>query len=162
MKKIITTNTIQLETPLGPMIAVADATHLLSLSFIDKTPTATPAPPANANHKILTTLRHELDAYFSGSLDTFTVPLNPAGTSFQQKTWAALLKVPFGTTQSYGEQAKGMGKPTAFRAVARANGANPISILIPCHRIINSNGKLGGYASGLDRKQWLLEHEQRC
>ncbi|AWM13691.1 methylated-DNA--[protein]-cysteine S-methyltransferase [Flavobacterium sp. NRK F10] len=102
----------------------------------------------------------EMEQYFKGIRKDFTFKLNPQGTEFQQKVWTELLKVPFGKTLSYLELSKRLGDVKAIRAVAAANGKNPLWIVIPCHRIIGSNGSLTGYAGGLWRKQWLLEHEQ--
>lgn len=101
----------------------------------------------------------QLDEYFSGTRKEFELKLNLKATVFQEKVWRELLKVPFGKTRSYLEQAKALGDVKAIRAVASANGKNPISIIIPCHRIIGSDGSLTGYAGGLHRKKWLLEHE---
>ncbi|QDK79394.1 methylated-DNA--[protein]-cysteine S-methyltransferase [Spirosoma sp. KCTC 42546] len=101
----------------------------------------------------------QLKDYFAGSRQTFDFPLNPSGTTFQQTVWQALLDVPFGTTQSYLALSRRIGDEKAIRAVAAANGRNPLWIVVPCHRIIGSDGSLTGYAGGLWRKQWLLEHE---
>jgi AraC family transcriptional regulator of adaptative response/methylated-DNA-[protein]-cysteine methyltransferase len=106
-------------------------------------------------------LTSELDEYFEGKRKTFTVPLDTAGTTFQQRVWQMLTTIPYGQTRSYGEQARLIGMPTAVRAVARANGDNRISILIPCHRVVGADGKLTGYGGGLWRKQWLLELERK-
>jgi methylated-DNA-[protein]-cysteine S-methyltransferase len=102
----------------------------------------------------------QLDAYFAGDLRSFDVPLAPAGTSFQQAVWKLLLAIPFGETASYGELARELGKPNGSRAVGVANGSNPISIIVPCHRVIGSTGSLTGYGGGLPRKAWLLAHER--
>ena len=101
----------------------------------------------------------QLDEYFTGNRKEFELTLSPKGTEFQGKVWTELLKVPFGKTRSYLEQSKKLGDVKAIRAVASANGRNPISIIIPCHRIIGSDGSLTGYAGGIWRKKWLLEHE---
>ena len=101
----------------------------------------------------------QLERYWSGDLRQFSVPLAPAGTEFQQRVWAALLDIPHGQTISYAELARRIGRPTAIRAVGSANARNQISILIPCHRVIATNGSLSGYAGGVDRKRWLLNHE---
>ena len=105
--------------------------------------------------------KKQLGEYFSGRRETFDIPLFMAGTAFQKSVWNALLQIPYGATASYQEQAKSIGKEKAVRAVASANGANAISVLIPCHRIIGSNGTLTGYAGGLETKQALLELEKR-
>lgn len=101
----------------------------------------------------------QLNDYFAGKRTTFDVTLATHGTAFQQAVWQALTAVPFGQTQSYSDIAHALNNPKAVRAVGTANGKNPISIIVPCHRIIGANGKLTGYAGGLERKQWLLEHE---
>jgi methylated-DNA-[protein]-cysteine S-methyltransferase len=101
----------------------------------------------------------QLDEYFKGERKDFTIRINPAGTEFQGKVWNSLLKIPYGKTISYLEQAKQFGDEKAIRAIASANGKNPIPIIIPCHRVIGNNGSLTGYAGGILKKQWLLEHE---
>ncbi len=101
----------------------------------------------------------QLESYFAGDLREFDVPLTLDGTDFQRRVWTALRAIPYGTTISYGELARRIGQPTASRAVGAANGCNPISIIVPCHRVIGANGTLTGYGGGLDRKQWLLKHE---
>ncbi|MFC2152510.1 methylated-DNA--[protein]-cysteine S-methyltransferase [Bacteroidota bacterium] len=102
---------------------------------------------------------NQLDEYFKGQRKEFTVRINPAGTEFQSKIWNLLLKIPFGKTTSYIDLAKQYGDEKAIRAIASANGKNPIPIIIPCHRVIGHDGSLTGYAGGLLKKQWLLEHE---
>ena len=156
-------------TPLGAMLAAASDRGLSLLEFTDRRMIETqvkrlgrkiggsPVPGMNA---VLEQTQAEMDAYFAGTLRRFTVPLAPAGTEFQQRVWKMLFEIPYGTTRSYGEQAATIGQPTATRAVARANGDNAIAIIIPCHRVIGSDGKLTGYGGGLWRKQWLLDHER--
>ena len=108
----------------------------------------------------LTGLKSQLERYFRGETDVLdSIPVELNGTSFQQTVWKALRRIPCGTTISYAELAKRIGEPGAVRAVGTANGANPVAVVVPCHRVIGSNGKLTGYGGGLDRKQWLLEHE---
>lgn len=109
----------------------------------------------------LRSIEQELKKYFEGRLGKFTTPLFLLGSPFQKKVWNELLKIPYGTTRSYAAQAVSMGEPKATRAVANANGANQLAIVIPCHRIINSNGALGGYGGGIARKEWLLQHESK-
>ena len=107
-----------------------------------------------------TLIRHSLEAYWAGDLQALTViPTKSAGTPFQQAAWAWLRTIPAGETRSYKEQAQGMNHPAAVRAVGHANSKNPIGIVVPCHRVIGSNGTLTGYAGGIDRKRWLLQHE---
>jgi methylated-DNA-[protein]-cysteine S-methyltransferase len=101
----------------------------------------------------------ELQEYFAGSRKQFTVPLDLRGTEFQRTCWKALLDIPYGETRSYAQMAQAVGRPNAFRAVGMANHDNPIAIIVPCHRVITSEGTLGGYAGGLDAKRWLLQLE---
>ena len=101
----------------------------------------------------------QLRAYFAGELTEFDLPLATGGAPFQQRVWAELRRIPYGSTMSYGELARRIGNPKASRAVGAANGSNPISIIIPCHRVIGSDGRLTGYGGGIDRKAWLLDHE---
>lgn len=164
--------TLHLKTPLGPMIAAADDFGLYVLDFEDNPDLPKMMDRINgslvsgASHiaeddsPVLSLVQKELQAYFEGTLTTFTVPLAPQGTAFQKRTWSALGKVPYGTTKSYADIATAINQPTAFRAVANANGVNPIAVIIPCHRIIKSSGDLCGYRGGIDRKQWLLAHER--
>jgi methylated-DNA-[protein]-cysteine S-methyltransferase len=145
-------------TPVGVAICQLNAEGaVIRFSIRDETPgeTLKVAPRENAAAQRLI---NELDAYFSGTLKSFTVPLAPKGTAFQRQVWNALLDIPYGTTTTYGALAKLLGNPGAMRAVGAANGANPIWLLIPCHRVVGSQG-LHGYAGGLARKAWLLRHE---
>ncbi|RXK62855.1 methylated-DNA--[protein]-cysteine S-methyltransferase [Lacibacter luteus] len=103
----------------------------------------------------------QLDAYFAGKLHQFDLPLRPAGTAFQQSVWNQLVQIPFAETITYLHMAKRLGNVKAIRAAASANGKNPLAIIIPCHRVVGADGKLTGYAGGLHRKQWLLEHEAK-
>ena len=143
-----------IETPLGVMRAEADENALVLLEF-----DAAPVGESTSN-AILEKIRAELTEYFAGKRNDFTVEMSPAGTEFQKRVWAELRRIPHGKTISYEELAHRIGKPTAQRAVAQANGANPICILIPCHRVIAKNGRLGGYSSGLERKRFLLGLER--
>ncbi len=110
---------------------------------------------------ILARTREQLTAYFSGECTQFDLPLDPVGTHFQHRVWAELRRIPFGQLTSYGELAHRLGSPGAARAVGAANGRNPISIVVPCHRVVGANGSLTGFGGGIERKRWLLEHEQR-
>ncbi len=114
----------------------------------------------NNKHPVLLETERQLKAYFEGKLKTFQVPLDADGTDFQHKAWKALQSIPYGQTRSYGEQAKQIGKPKASRAVGAANGKNPLSIIVPCHRVIGASGKLTGFAGGLKIKAQLLELEK--
>jgi methylated-DNA-[protein]-cysteine S-methyltransferase len=104
--------------------------------------------------------KRQLDEYFAGTLTEFDLPIQLHGTEFQQKVWEVLKTIPYGVTMSYGELAKQLNQPNASRAVGLANGKNPVSIVVPCHRVIGANGKLTGYGGGIERKQWLLSHER--
>jgi len=111
------------------------------------------------SNDITSLCKQQLAEYFAGKRQTFTVPLNPQGTLFQQSVWSCLEKIPFGTVKSYGEIAKMLNKPKASQAVGGANGRNPITLIVPCHRVIGGDGSLTGYAGGIERKLWLLNHE---
>jgi len=115
----------------------------------------------NDEHKLLHTCTKQLDEYFTGKRKTFNLPVNQDGTEFQMKVWTLLCKIPYGKTISYNELAKQYGDMKAIRAVASANGKNNLAIIVPCHRVIGSDQSLVGYAGGLRRKKWLLEHEAK-
>lgn len=158
------------QTPLGPMIAGATDEAICLLEFTDRRMLEAQfatvkklfsSPAVMGTNKHLEKLQTEIAKYFDGSLREFTVPLVYPGTSFQKRVWEKLLSVPYGETRSYQDLAKSLGDAGATRAVGRANGLNRIGILIPCHRIVNKNGDLGGYGGGLRRKQFLLNLEQR-
>jgi len=112
------------------------------------------------NKELFREVTRQLDAYFSGKLESFDLKLAPEGTEFQKSVWKALCKIPYGETRTYKDIAASVGKPKAYRAVGLANNRNPIAIIVPCHRVIGSNGKLTGYASGLDLKAFLLKLEE--
>jgi AraC family transcriptional regulator, regulatory protein of adaptative response / methylated-DNA-[protein]-cysteine methyltransferase len=155
-------------TPLGPMLMGATEAGVALLEFTDRRMLGTQLerlarriqcvfmPGTTAAGK---QLEEELAAYFAGTLREFSTPLKPAGTEFQSAVWQVLKSIPYGETRSYGEQARMLGAPAAVRAVARANGDNPLAIVVPCHRVIGANGTLTGYGGGLWRKRWLLHHE---
>ena len=113
-----------------------------------------------APNDVIRTAADQLGEYFAGERTVFDLPLDPVGTAFQHAAWAVLRTIPYGTTMTYGEQAARVGDPNAARAVGAANGRNPLSVIVPCHRVIGSTGKLTGFAGGLDTKAWLLAHEQ--
>lgn len=142
-----------LSSPLGLIEIAASADGVSQVLFCD----AVRQPIQAQQHN--QTCKTQLQAYFAKELRQFELPLAPAGTVFQQQVWQALLTVPYGKTASYGDIAKAIANPKGVRAVGLANGRNPISIIVPCHRIIGANGKLTGYAGGLDKKAWLLTHE---
>lgn len=145
--------TAVIASPLGNLALAARADGLVSLSF-----THAPLEPLPA-HRILSTAVEELERYFQGTLTAFTVPLAPSGTPFQKEVWTALQRVPYGTICSYKELAFAAGHPTAHRAVGTAVGRNPLAILIPCHRVIRSDGSMGNYTGGVHLKASLLEIE---
>ncbi|MGE0305355.1 MAG: methylated-DNA--[protein]-cysteine S-methyltransferase, partial [Acidimicrobiia bacterium] len=118
-----------------------------------------PTPDADANGVLVET-RRQLRLYFDGETPTFDLPLDPQGTDLQQTVWLMLGQIPIGETWTYGQLAASIGRPSAVRAVANAVGRNPIGIIIPCHRVIGSNGSLTGFAGGIETKRWLLDHEQ--
>jgi AraC family transcriptional regulator of adaptative response/methylated-DNA-[protein]-cysteine methyltransferase len=158
-----------LDSPLGPMLAIVDETVLYLLEFVERRGLEREINRLRQRLKIAIipgrtpisdSIEKELCLYFEGKLREFKTPLFYGGSDFQKKAWQALIDIPYGQTRSYKEQAMIIGKPTAFRAVANANGCNQICVVIPCHRIINTNGELGGYGGGIARKQWLLDHEK--
>ncbi len=137
------------------MVAMADANGVTYLDFVEQV-----SEDEHSEHLLLLQLEQELNEYFSKKRQTFTVPLSPSGTSFQKGVWETLLKIPYATTLSYAQEAKLFGNSKATRAVANANSKNPISIIIPCHRVIASNGTIGGYSGGVWRKEFLLSLER--
>ena len=148
------------ESPLGKLLLTGNKL-LESLHFpIGKTKVE-PEKDWIYNEKIFLKAIDQLDAYFKGELTKFDIELNIQGTDFQKKVWKELVKIPYGETLSYGELAKRIGNPKASRAVGMANGKNPISIIVPCHRVIGKNGSLTGFGGGLDAKKTLLDLEKR-
>ncbi len=158
-----------IETPLGPMFAIADDDELFLLEFMTKKGLNRELSRLNkygysivpGECKPLQSISAELADYFSGTLKKFKTPFRVLGSVFQQKVWKALCQIQYGEIRSYAQQAVIINKPTAYRAVANANGANQLAIIIPCHRIIASDGSLAGYGGGIAIKKWLLDHEQR-
>ena len=143
-------------SPIDDLLLVSDGTALTGL-YMD---TATALQPAGKKDPgPFREVRRQLSAYFEGDLRQFDLPVRLDGTAFQQTVWTALRELEFGQRVSYGELARRIGRPSASRAVGLANGRNPISIIVPCHRVIGASGSLVGYGGGLDRKRWLLEHE---
>lgn len=146
------------DSPIGVLTLISNGAAITWLEFEQA---RYPAPQfKRGTDAVIEAARRELDAYFSGKLKKFSVPVAPQGTPFQQRAWAALCKIPYGATRTYGEQAASLGSPQASRAVGLANGKNPVSIFVPCHRVIGASGALTGYGGGLERKQFLLELEQ--
>lgn len=146
---------VYVETPLGIATISGDEDGIASVS-VTKEATNTPSKtiPLHLQNAVL-----QLKEYFDGQRTDFELTLNPSGTDFQKKVWTELLKIPFGKTVSYLDIAKKLGDPKTIRAAASANGKNPLWIIVPCHRVIGSDGSLTGYAGGLWRKKWLLDHE---
>ncbi len=166
-KEIIITTTFS--TPIGEMFAAASKKGLVSLYFftpydieanIDKLKKTLKADVIPGNSEIFDVLKTQLNEYFAKKRTTFEIPLQLVGTPFQIKAWKELLNIPYGKTISYKEQAIKIGNEKAFRAVANANGQNMIAILVPCHRVIASNGKLSGYTGGVEKKEFLLKLEK--
>jgi len=150
----------QLETVLGPLLLAADDVGLRSICFADRKGPARPDPSWYKDESRLRETIRQLGAYLAGKLEQFDLPLAPEGTPFQLNVWRLLCEIPYGETISYGELARRTGNPNAARAVGLANGSNPIPIVIPCHRVIGSNGKLTGYGGGLHIKEKLLALER--
>ncbi len=146
-----------LPTPIGELVLTADADGALTRLYLPNRPPDTSG--WERDDALLEPVRRQLAEYFAVERTGFDVPLRPTGARFQLQVWAALLKIPYGETASYGEIAREIGHPTAFRAVGAANGQNPIAIIVPCHRVIGSNGSLTGYGGGLPTKRALLDLE---
>lgn len=162
-------NLTRIETDLGTMVACATDKGICLLEFSDRKMLETEfkqlmkalkAPIVQGENQFFKPLKIQLDSYFKGTLKEFDIPLDLVGTDFQKQVWNVLLQIPYGITSSYAEQADRLGKPSAVRAVANANGMNKISIIVPCHRVIGSDGSLTGYGGGLWRKKKLLDLEQ--
>jgi len=158
-----------LDTRLGPMIAIANETGLLLLEFVDRRGlereverlrSKTKSAIVPGRTKPIDSIEKELEQYFQCGQKQFNTPITLLGSDFQKNVWQALIRIPPGETKSYADIARAIKQPSAFRAVARANGANQLAIIIPCHRVINSDGALGGYGGGLTRKEWLINHER--
>ena len=143
-----------LDTPIGKLRLVSDGSHLVQVEFQDRYQASAEDEPRE--DAVLKACALQLKQYFAGERNDFELPLNAAGTEFQHAVWSALSKIPFGEMRSYGDIAREIGRPTAVRAVGAANGRNPIPIIIPCHRVIGSDGSLTGFAGGLDIKTKLL------
>jgi len=150
-------------SPLGILLLTTDGTALNELAFADdaSAPVIGDDWRQDDQAPLLRETRAQLDAYFAGRLKRFDLPLAASGTPFQQQVWQALRQIPYGSTCSYADIARAIGQPGASRAVGGANGANPLAIVVPCHRVISANGRIGGYTGGLSRKQRLLALETR-
>jgi AraC family transcriptional regulator, regulatory protein of adaptative response / methylated-DNA-[protein]-cysteine methyltransferase len=159
-----------IDTPLGKMVAIADEKMLFLLEFddyqhldweIERLKKNAKADVADGMSDPIASISRELELYFKGKLTEFKTPVFCFGTPFQRSVWKELKKIPYGQTRSYADVAAAIGNPTGYRAVAQANGSNQLAIVIPCHRVINASGEMGGYGGGLSRKEWLLKHERR-
>lgn len=148
----------RVDSPIGVLTIVANETGLTEIRFPSNKLLTEPGTKQSCH--LVEEAAAQLHAYFDGRLNTFSLPLCPAGTDFQQAVWQQLRAVAYGATASYGEIAAAIGRPKASRAVGAASGRNPIPIVVPCHRIIGSNGALTGFSGGLEIKRWLLAHEQ--
>jgi methylated-DNA-[protein]-cysteine S-methyltransferase len=158
-------STTTMDTPVGMLTLVASARGLRAVLWPNERPERVPMDESTgggpAADQILADAVEQLTEYFAGERQDFELPLDPVGTEFQQQVWMVLRTIPYGRTISYGEQAARLGDKNKSRAVGAANGRNPISIIVPCHRVVGSNGKLTGFAGGLDNKDWLLRHERQ-
>lgn len=143
------------KSPIGTVEIEGTQDSILNLNFVDQAHSDDDDLPS-----CIKECAKQIDEYFQGNRKTFSLNLIMQGTDFQKSVWRQLMKIPYGTTASYGEVAVAIGNPTACRAVGSANGKNPISIIVPCHRVIGSDGTLTGYGGGLWRKDWLLKHEK--
>lgn len=150
-----------LDTPIGRLLLAADDAGLRHVRFDDARRDRVIAPDWRRGRAHLERAFEQLRAYFEGELHEFDLPLAAEGTAFRKAVWNELINIPYGETISYGELARRIRAPAASRAVGAANGANPLPIVVPCHRVIGASGKLTGFGGGLPTKQWLLEHERR-
>lgn len=169
-EKIQVLSAAWIDTPLGPMVAIGDQRGIYLLEFVDrrglekeverlrKTVHAAIVP---GHSPVITSLIGELQNYFDGTLTMFKTPIHVRGTPFQKAVWQVLCSIPYGSTISYSKHARMLGRASACRAVAHANGANQVAIIVPCHRVVTSTGALGGYGGGIHRKRWLIDHEKR-
>ncbi len=149
------------ETPIGPLLLVSDGAGLVELGLPQRGKAASPPADGEQSQSKLHAMRRQLDEYFAGKRRQFDLALHPGGTPFQLEVWGALLAIPYGETVSYADIARRIRRPRAVRAVGAANGANPLAIIVPCHRVIGSHGDLVGYGGGLPAKRWLLAHERK-
>jgi methylated-DNA-[protein]-cysteine S-methyltransferase len=158
---IATTYYTHLTSPIGTLFVQGDGQFITGLYLPQHKGFAGPDPTWQPSAASFVALRNQLSEYFAGHRQHFDIPLKLAGTRFQNRVWQELARIPFGATITYAELARRIGQPTASRAVGHANAKNPLSILIPCHRVIATSGQLRGYAGGLPQKHWLLDHECR-
>lgn len=158
-----------MQCPLGTLLAAVDDSGVRALEFakadgpirqLQAMQRRLEGPLERGEHPLIDRLRGQLAGYFEGERRVFDLPLRFSGTPFQERVWSALLTIPYGEVRSYLDIARALGDPKAVRAVGAANGSNPISIVVPCHRVIGSDGSIVGYGGGIERKQWLLAHER--
>lgn len=150
-----------MKSPIGPLTLTSNGKALTGVYFEGRQGTAALDSNWERNDSRLRAATEQLERYFAGELSVFQLPLAPQGTPFQRRVWDALVQIPFATTLSYGELASRVGVPGAARAVGQANGSNPLAVIVPCHRVIGSDGRLTGYGGGEGRKRWLLNFERR-
>ncbi len=160
------------ESPIGALLLLAENGSLRAVLWPDDDPKragihgdvdrpVTPADQTALDQTVLDQTAQQLDEYFAGTRQRFDVPIDGGGTDFQRAAWAGLQEIPYGETRTYGQQASAIGRPSAVRAIGAANGRNPLSIVVPCHRVIGADGSLTGFAGGIDVKRRLLDHEAR-
>lgn len=157
--------TVTMETPVGELRLIAGERGLRAILWgaedVARIASIDEAELVDGSNAVLDQAVAQLEEYFAGTRREFDLPLDPQGTPFQQSVWMVLRTIPYGRTISYGQQASQLGDPNKARAVGAANGKNPLSIVVPCHRVIGSGGQLTGFAAGLDVKSWLLDHERQ-
>jgi methylated-DNA-[protein]-cysteine S-methyltransferase len=150
-----------IDTPIGPLTLVATPQALREVRFPNGRLVGPADGAAEPEHRVLVQAARELIEYFEGSRFGFDVALDPLGSTFQLAAWRGLREIPYGETVSYGEQARRLGHPGKARAIGAANGSNPLPVIVPCHRVIGSDGSLTGFGGGLETKAWLLHHERQ-
>jgi methylated-DNA-[protein]-cysteine S-methyltransferase len=151
--------TTTVDSPIGALILVGSDGHLTGVFMVGQRHLPEPAPDRRRDDAWFVDVADQLAGYFSGDLLTFDIPIRLDGTEFQRRVWSELRGIPYGQTISYGELARRVGSPGAARACGLANGRNPVSVIVPCHRVVGADGRLTGYGGGLERKAWLLDHE---
>lgn len=160
-----TLSSFTIDSPVGQLTLVASEKGLRAVLWLQERDTLVRLGPVEHSdrdpHGVLAAAAQQLGEYFAGERTEFDLPLDPVGSEFQQSAWDALRTIPFGETVSYGEQARRMGDRRKARAVGAANGRNPISIIVPCHRVVGADGSLTGFAGGIETKAWLLDHERQ-
>ena len=152
----------KVNSPVGPLTIVATSDRLVAVLWPDEPEgrVSFTTDVAEGSNAVIEASERQLAEYFAGTRRSFDLPLELRGTDFQQEVWHALTEIPYGETSTYSKQAAAIGRPRAIRAVGSANGRNPLSIVLPCHRIVAADGSLAGFAGGLDTKRWLLDHEK--